>query len=87
MALACEHGIEPSYMALGALAGLALLLQDPDAYEVPHELRRSTWQDLDEPHLTALLTWLWQGQISPHAPAFIDHICRATIPLMNLLQR
>jgi mannitol-1-phosphate/altronate dehydrogenase len=39
MALALEHGIEPSNMAVGALAGIALLLANAGEYGLPQEWR------------------------------------------------
>ena len=35
MSLAIDHGIEPANMAVGALAGIDLLLKNPDVYNLP----------------------------------------------------
>ena len=55
MALALEHGIEPKNMAIGALAGIALLLANAAEYGLPRELRSLDWRRLDvrEPHAIA----------------------------------
>jgi len=86
MALALEHGIEPKNMALGAMAGVALLLQNPTAYGLPNDLGKLHWRNLDAEDLRRLLARVWQGQPSPHAPALIDHTHKAIVPLANLLQ-
>jgi len=86
MTLALEHGIKPKNMALGATAGIALLLQNPAEYDLPDGLSGRDWQNLDADNLRRLLTWVWQGQTSPHAPALIDHTHKAIVPLTNLLQ-
>ena len=46
MALALEHGIEPRNMAIGALAGIALLLANAAEYGLPPELRSLNWRHL-----------------------------------------
>ena len=86
MALALEHGIEPKNMALGAMAGVALLLRHPAEHGLPDNLGKRHWRDLDADDLRRLLARVWQGQTAPHAPALIDHTRRAIIPLANLLQ-
>jgi len=72
MALALEHGIEPKNMATGALAGVALLLANPNDYGLPEELRSLNWQRASVDSLTRLLTFIWQGSTSPSLRKLID---------------
>jgi len=67
MQLALQYGIEPKYMALGALAGVALLLQKADEYRIPQELRFAPhkiggWRSLEEKQIGQVLNWVWAGQ-------------------------
>jgi len=85
MTLALEHGIKPKNMAIGAMAGITLLLQNPTAHGLPDDLSGLDWRNLDADNLRRLLACLWQGQTSPHAQALIDHTHNAIIPLADLL--
>jgi mannitol-1-phosphate 5-dehydrogenase len=62
MQLALEYGIEPTNMALGAMAGIALLLQKSHEYKVPQQLRFDNWRRLEEKQIRQLLNWIWAGQ-------------------------
>jgi mannitol-1-phosphate/altronate dehydrogenase len=85
MALALEHGIEPKNMAIGALAGVALLLANATEYVLPDELRSLNWQHLNVDSLTRLLTFLWQSPTSPSFQKLIDYTHAASNPLVRLL--
>jgi mannitol-1-phosphate 5-dehydrogenase len=85
MALAREHGIEPGNMAMGALAGIALLLANANEYALPQELRSLDWRRLDVRELTQMLAWLWQSPASPSLDRLADCTCAAREPLVNLL--
>ena len=85
MTLAIEHGIEPRNMAMGAMAGIALLLANPGEYGVPQELRSLSWRHLDTRSLTPLLAWLWQNSTSPSLPTLAGWTCSAREPLVHLL--
>jgi mannitol-1-phosphate 5-dehydrogenase len=85
MTLALEHGIEPRNMAMGAMAGIALLLANAGAYGLPRELTSLNWRHLDAHRLTQLLTHLWQSPASPALRALVDCTCAAREPLVNLL--
>lgn len=86
MTLAIEHGIEPVNMAMGAMAGVALLLSKADEYGLPRELRTLNWQTLDADGLTELLTWLWQSPASAAVRRLVDCTCAAQEGLANLLR-
>ena len=85
MALAREHGIQPRNMAMGALAGIALLLANTAEYGLPQELRALDWRQLDVRSLTQLLAWLWHNPASPSPDGLADWTCAAREPLVNLL--
>jgi mannitol-1-phosphate 5-dehydrogenase len=85
MALALEYGIEPKNMALGAMAGVALLLANAAEHGLPQELRSLNWQRLSVESLTQLLTCLWQRPMSPSFQKLIDCTHAAVDPLVKLL--
>ncbi len=87
MALALEYGIEPSNMAIGALAGIALLLANADEYRVPAEMRTLDWRHMDANGLARVLAWLWQSPASPALHRLAESTCAARAPLVNLLAR
>jgi mannitol-1-phosphate 5-dehydrogenase len=85
MSLALEHGIEPKNMALGAMAGIILLLANAAEGRLPAELRSLRWQTLNADELTRLLSWLWQNQSPPFLPEILAHTCHAREPILRLL--
>jgi mannitol-1-phosphate 5-dehydrogenase len=62
MQLALEYGIEPKNMALGAIAGIAVLLEKAQEYNLPSDLRFGNWRKLDSSNVEKILNWLWNGQ-------------------------
>ena len=62
MQLALEYGIEPKNMALGAIAGIAVLLDKAEEYNLPRDLRFADWRKLDGSNIEKILNWLWKGQ-------------------------
>ena len=62
MQLALEYGIEPKNMALGALAGIAVLQQKAEEYNLPENLRIADWRKLDEIQIERIFKWLWTGK-------------------------
>ncbi len=71
MNLAIEHGIEPVNMAVGAMAGIAILLGNATRYDVPQEFSGKRWRDLSAEDLSYLLGWIWKGQMPPQADDLI----------------
>jgi len=55
MQLALEHGVEPKNMALGAMAGIAVLLQKAEEYNLPNDLRCADRRKLDEVRIERIL--------------------------------
>lgn len=87
MTLALENEIEPRNMALGALAGVAVLLANAGEYKVPVDLRFADWRDLDRDGLSRLLQWIWKGQEPPFREALIDLTFEAREALATLTLR
>lgn len=63
MALALEHGIEPHHMARGAIAGLQILVHEPDKYQIPPDCRCQHEEKLKDV-VEKLLQWLWRDETS-----------------------
>jgi len=87
MALAMEHGIEPKNMAIGAMAGIALLLANAADHGLPRELHSLNWRTLDTRSLTQLLTFLWQSPTSLTLRRLADCTCSAGKSLAALLAK
>ncbi len=85
MSLAFEYGIEPKNMALGAMAGMILLLANAAEGRLPPELRSLRWQTLNAEELTRLLSWLWQNQTPPFLREMVNGTCRARETLLAML--
>lgn len=90
MQLVLEYGIEPMNMALGAIAGIALLLQKADEYRVPQELRFAPdgmggWRCLEEKQIRQVLNWVWAGQECADADRLIQYTHQAMEHLSNLV--
>lgn len=77
MAVALEYGVQPRNMALGAAAGLAALLAEPDENKVPTELRFGPWKELTGAQIEQLLRWLWGEQSGERAEAMITLVQQA----------
>jgi len=87
MALALEHGIEPKNMAMGALAGVALLLTGDTTRGLPGRAESLDWRPLHPESLARTLTWLWKTPLSPLLRRIIDYTYSAGNPLNDLLTR
>ena len=85
MRLALEYGIEPKNMAIGALAGIALLLAQAEQYELPNELRQMAWRDLGQNEVEVILNWLWIQKPCADAHELAGIVCQATGGLSELL--
>ena len=87
MQLALEYGIEPKSMAVGALAGIAMLGRQAGQYGVPEDVCFNDWRKLDAARLRRLLKWLWKGQTCKYVPQFIECISNAAARLVALIAR
>lgn len=85
MRLAVEAGIEPRSMAVGALAGLSVLLRQADEYGLPAQLRSENWRGLDEGRIRAILGWLWSEQEPGESRELAPFVCDARDILSRIL--
>jgi len=86
MQLALEHGIEPRNMALGGMAGIAVLLEKAEEYNLPTDLRFGDWRKLDDVKIEKIIRWLWTGQTSKYADQLIKYVQNARKPLTTLIR-
>jgi len=74
MQLALEYGIEPKNLALGALAGIAVLLDKADEYKLPNNLYLSDWRELDLVQIEKILKWLWNEKRCVHTNKIVKYL-------------
>jgi mannitol-1-phosphate 5-dehydrogenase len=86
MQLALDYGVEPTNMAIGALAGIAVLLQDARQYNVPKELHFGDWGRLDDTKIEGIVTWLWKAEESRHTKQLAKHLQAAKKTLWDLVK-
>jgi len=99
MQLALEHGIEPTNMALGAMAGIAVLLEKADENNLPGDLRPclrkgklvpakagSDWRKLNDSKIEKIINWLWTGQTSKYTDQLIKYVQNARKRLTALVK-
>jgi len=77
MSLALEYGIKPNNMALGAMAGIAVLLDKAEENNLPADLRFGNWRKLDNAKIEKIINWLWTGQKSKHSQQLIKYVQNA----------
>jgi len=82
MQLSMEYSIEPKNMALGAMAGIAVLMQKAEEYKLPYNLLCSDWCELDEIRIEKILNWLWNGKTCRQ----IDQIIKSLIKAKKYLE-
>jgi len=100
MSLAIEYGIEPNNMALGAMAGIALLLAKAKENNLPGDLRPclrrgklvpakagSDWRTLDDLQIEKILNWLWTGQKTKYAQHLTEYVRNAKQQLVTLINK
>jgi mannitol-1-phosphate/altronate dehydrogenase len=85
MQLALEHGIEPKNMALGAMAGIAVLLKKAREYDLPDSLRFGDWRTLNRAQIERILNWLWMGQTCEFADQLIECVRNSHTSLETLV--
>jgi mannitol-1-phosphate 5-dehydrogenase len=87
MQLALEYGIEPKNMALGALAGIAILLEKAQEYNLPSDLRFGNWRRLDDLRIEKIISWVWNGRTCEHAVQLIKYVQNTKKHLMALVNK
>ena len=85
MNLALQHGIEPKNMAIGAMAGIAVLLDKAQEYKLPADLCFGDWRQMDRDGIEKIVDWLWKGQITKHTPQLIQYVQNAKGLLKKLV--
>jgi hypothetical protein len=68
-----QYGIEPNNMALGAMAGIAVLLDKAEENNLPADLRFGDWRKLDDLQIEKIINWLWDGQKSKYSQQIIKY--------------
>ena len=86
MQLTLQSGLEPKNMALGAIAGIAVLLEKADEYNLSSDLHVEQWQNLDDDKIERIINWLWSGQTNKHTPQIIKYTQNALKPLTKLIK-
>jgi mannitol-1-phosphate/altronate dehydrogenase len=86
MQLALEYGIEPRNMALGAMAGIAVLLEKADENNLPIAFRFGDWRKLDDVKIEKIINWLWAGQTCKYADQLIKYVQNARKRLTALVK-
>ncbi len=85
MQLALEHGIEPKNMALGAMAGIAVLLKNAEENGLPDDIRFGDWQELNDTEIERVTNWLWTDQEIGYAEQIIRCVRKAGSELESLI--
>ncbi|MBN1807093.1 MAG: hypothetical protein JW837_17730 [Sedimentisphaerales bacterium] len=86
MQLALEHGIEPKNMALGAIAGIAVLLEKTEECNLPGDLVVKQWQQLDNAKIEKIINWLWSGKTNQYSVKIVKYVQNSLEPLTNLIK-
>jgi mannitol-1-phosphate/altronate dehydrogenase len=84
MQLALEYGIEPKNMALGALAGIVVLLGEAEKYDLPDAMKCRSWRELDRLQIEKILRWLSNGKSSGHTNQIVKYLEQAKKQLEEL---
>lgn len=79
MRLAIEYGIDPVNMAVGAMAGIQALLNNPDEYDLPQNL-------CDNAPTAQILEWLWKDAKGEDIQRFANLLDEAKPKLTELLK-
>jgi mannitol-1-phosphate 5-dehydrogenase len=85
MALALEYNIEPNNMALGAMAGIVVLLEKAEENNLPGDLRFGDWRRLDNEKIENVIDWIWDGKRARHSEQIIKCVQNAHKRLATFL--
>jgi mannitol-1-phosphate 5-dehydrogenase len=85
MRLALEYGIEPRNMAIGAIAGITVLLKEADEHRLSPELRFDDWRRLDVKQISEVLNWVWAGRRCADCDRLIRCVYQAVNDLAGLV--
>ncbi len=84
MQLALEHGVEPKNMALGAMAGIVVLLQKAKENNLPSELRFGDWRRLEGARIERIVNWIWSEQSNQYSERLVEYTRNAKERLQEL---
>jgi len=87
MQLALENGIEPRNIAVGAIAGIAVLIEQAEQYNLPADLRFDDWRKLSGVDVEAILNWAWRGQACRHTAKIVKGVLTARGGLQMLIDQ
>lgn len=87
MTLAMEQGIEPTNMALGAMAGIAVLLEKAEENDLVSDLRFGDWQKLSEVEIEKIIKWIWSTEYGQYDHRLIEYAQEAKRRLVNLFNK
>jgi len=85
MQLALDYAIEPRNMAIGAVAGIAVLIEQAEQYNLPADLRFDGWCKLSGAEVEAILNWAWRGQVCRHTAGIVKGVLTARGGLQRLV--
>ena len=74
MALALEQGIEPLNMALGAMAGIAVLPEKLENGTIPVQLCFDQWHELSDSKIEGIIRWIWGERVGGYAAEIIKYV-------------
>ena len=77
MQLVLKHDIEPTNMALGAMAGIVFLLGRAGENSLPQNLYVDDWHDLTDGDIEKILHWLWNDADSEYGNRLIGCVQKA----------
>jgi len=87
MQLALDNGIEPRNMAIGAIAGIAVLIRQAEQYNLPADMRFEDWPELSAVEIEQILNWLWSSQSCRHTAEIVKCVLTARDGLQTLIDR
>jgi len=85
MAVCLDQNVEPRNMAVGALAGVAFLLERAEANRVPQALRVADPSQLDGAAIEAILDWIWGEKKGTNAGQLAECVKRARPAFLKLM--
>jgi len=77
MSLAIEYGIEPINMAIGAMAGVAMLVEKADENNLPDNLRVNYRHELSNVGIEMILMWIWGDKFRKEHRRLIEYTQQA----------
>ena len=86
MSLALKYGVRPSNMALGAIAGIAFLVDRPEENSLPAELRFGDWKKMTDSDIEKIIDWIWDGQRPEGSDELIELVKNAKPSLANFIE-